>query len=195
MIETEQISALVLCGGKGQRFDGADKPLEIFNGPEGPGTMVDYVIRRLPQGVERFISANRNSSQYARRGMVLTDVETGLSSQSPLVGIYAGLRACRTPWLLICPGDMPRLLPSWYEPLLMEAATAARPRVLHDGVRLQSLLCLVPKTLASNLATFVKDGGFSVKQWHAQVDALSIPVSEDPTAFANINIRADLTQL
>ena len=98
-----EISALVLCGGEGRRFGGADKPLAVFNGDLGTRPMVDYVIHRLPENSRVFISANRNFDQYALRGRVVLDEETALSQRGPLVGIYAGMLACPTPWLLVCP--------------------------------------------------------------------------------------------
>ena len=91
LITTNDMTALVLCGGAGQRFGGADKPLAIFNGDLGARPMVDYVIHRLPENTRVLISANRNFEHYALRGRVVPDKETGRSQRGPLVGIYAGI--------------------------------------------------------------------------------------------------------
>jgi molybdopterin-guanine dinucleotide biosynthesis protein A len=195
MIALDDISSLVLCGGQGRRFAHRDKPLVPYAGDLGLRPMVDYVIHRLPPTAELLISANRNIEDYAQRGKVIQDVESGLTTQGPLVGIYAGLIACSTPWLLVCPGDMPLLPFKWYQPLLEQVEGRHRARVLHDGERLQSLLCLVPRSLAEDLGSFIRSGDYAVRDWHARSGATECPANEDPKAFVNINSEADLDNL
>lgn len=157
--------------------------------------MVDYVIHRLPNIARVFISANRNAEQYAQRGRVISDAETGLDKKGPLVGICAGLVACPTPWLLVCPGDMPLLPEDWYDPLLSADSAGASSRVLHDGERLQPLLCLIPTTLTTALNNYIRAGGKSVKEWHATYNAAIVRVSESQSDFANVNTKAELDAL
>lgn len=195
LITTNDMTALVLCGGAGQRFGGADKPLAIFNGDLGARPIVDYVIHRLPENTRVLISANRNFEHYALRGRVVPDKETGRSERGPLVGIYAGLQACPTPWLLVCPGDMPLLPENWHQPLIAADCVAADSRVLHDGQRLQPLLCLIPTTLRRALGDYIRAGGRSVKEWHAMHNAATIYISKNQKAFVNINTKADLDAL
>ena len=195
MIELDDISSLVLCGGQGRRFAHRDKPLVPYAGELGLLPMVGYVIDRLPPTAELLISANRNIEDYAQRGKVIQDVESGLTMQGPLVGIYAGLIVCSTPWLLVCPGDMPVLPDKWYAPLLEEVGDEHCSRVLHDGERLQSLLCLVPSALAEALGSFIRSGGYAVRQWHTLAGAIVCPANEGPEAFVNINSEADLDNL
>lgn len=195
MIALDDISSLVLCGGQGRRFAHRDKPLVPYAGELGLRPMVDYVIHRLPPTAELLISANRNIEDYAQRGKVIQDVESGLTTQGPLVGIYAGLIACSTPWLLVCPGDMPLLPFKWYQPLLEQVEGRHRARVLHDGERLQSLLCLVPRSLAEDLGSFIRSGGYAVRDWHTRSSATECPTNENPEAFVNINSEVDLDNL
>ena len=210
MIAFDDISSLVLCGGQGRRFAHRDKPLVPYAGDLGLRPMVDYVIDRLPPTAELLISANRSIEDYAQRGKVIKDLESGLNLQGPLVGIYAGLITCSTPWLLVCPGDMPVLPRQWYQPLLGEALPGEAllgeallgevegkhlSRVLHDGERLQSLLCLVPKHMAKHLGSFIRSGGFAVKDWHTLAEATVCPAIDDAEAFVNINSEADLDRL
>jgi molybdopterin-guanine dinucleotide biosynthesis protein A len=195
LIPKSDISALVLCGGQARRFEHIDKPLAVFYGPRGPLPMVDYMLASLPAELPVMISANRSLEQYAQRARVLPDADTQLSQDGPLVGIYAGLVACETPWLLVCPGDMPLLPGGWYEGLLKVEAAGQRPRVLHDGERLQSLLCLVPKTLAEHLGQFIRGGSKSVMAWHSHSHAVQVSVAEHSTGFANINSQAEMTAL
>ncbi len=192
VIALDDISSLVLCGGKGQRFGNKDKPLVLFDGDLGPLPMVDYAIDRLPITLELLISANRNIEQYLMRGKVIQDSDCGLIGNGPLIGIYAGLIACNAPWLLVCPGDMPVLPKDWYEPLLKEVTGEPRSRVLHDGERLQSLLCLLPKTLARDLGAFLRSGGYAVRDWHSDAEAVIVSSKSATKGFININSEADL---
>ena len=192
MIALDEISSLILCGGKGERFGNEDKPLVPFDGDLGSLPMVDYAIDRLPITLELLISANRNIEQYLLRGKVIKDSDCNLLGQGPLIGIYAGLISCNAPWLLVCPGDMPVLPKEWYAPLLREVRGEARSRVLHDGERLQSLLCLIPKSLAQDLGAFIRSGGYAVKDWHSAANAAIVPSIDNPEAVVNINSEADL---
>ena len=195
MIELDEISSLVLCGGQGRRFAHQDKPLVPYAGNLGLRPMVDYVIDRLPPTAELLISANRNIEDYAQRGKVIQDLQSGLTMQGPLVGIYAALIACSSPWLLVCPGDMPVLPNHWYQPLLEQVEGKYRSRVLHDGERVQPLLCLVPRSLAEDLGSFIRSGGYAVRDWHTRSGATECPANENPEAFVNINSEADLDNL
>ncbi|MEC8347129.1 MAG: molybdenum cofactor guanylyltransferase [Pseudomonadota bacterium] len=192
MIALDEISSLILCGGKGERFGNKDKPLVPFDGDLGSLPMVDYTIDRLPITLELLISANRNIEQYLLRGKVIQDSDCNLLGQGPLIGIYAGLITCDAPWLLVCPGDMPLLPKEWYAPLLKEVRGEARSRVLHDGERLQSLLCLIPKSLAQCLGAFIRSGGYAVKDWHSAANAAIVPSKTNAEAFVNINSEADM---
>ncbi|MEC8144657.1 MAG: molybdenum cofactor guanylyltransferase [Pseudomonadota bacterium] len=192
MIALDEISSLILCGGKGERFGNKDKPLVPFDGDLGSLPMVDYAIDRLPITLELLISANRNIEQYLLRGKVIQDSDCNLLGQGPLIGIYAGLITCNAPWLLVCPGDMPVLPKEWNAPLLGEDRGEARSRVLHDGERLQSLLCLIPKSLAQDLGAFIRSGGYTVKDWHSAANAAIVPSKANAEAFVNINSEADM---
>ena len=195
VIALDEISSLVLCGGQGRRFAHRDKPLVPYAGNLGLRPMVDYVIDRLPPTAELLISANRNIEDYAQRGKVIQDLESGLTMQGPLVGIYAALIACPSPWLLVCPGDMPVLPNNWYQPLLEQVEGKYRSRVLHDGERLQPLLCLVPRSLTEDLGFFIRSGGCAVRDWHTRTEAIEYLANEDREAFVNINSEADLDNL
>ena len=195
VIALDEISSLILCGGKGERFGNKDKPLVPFDGDLGPLPMVDYAIDRLPITLELLISANRNIERYQLRSKVIQDSDFDLIGHGPLLGIYAGLITCSAPWLLVCPGDMPILPKRWYEPLLMEVRGEPRSRVLHDGERLQSLLCLIPKTLAQDLGEFIRSGCYAVRDWHSAAGAAVVPSKANPRAFVNINSEADLNGL
>ncbi|WAC75624.1 molybdenum cofactor guanylyltransferase [Roseateles sp. SL47] len=119
------VTALILCGGRGSRMGGVDKPLERFQGRP----LVQQVLDRIgPQVQGRvLISANRHLDDYARLGCpVLPDSLSDF--QGPLAGLLAGLAYVNDPlhrptapqthpslpaggdhWLLCVSGDSPWL--------------------------------------------------------------------------------------
>ena len=96
------VTGIVLCGGRGRRLQGADKPLMHWRGE----ALAAQVVRRLrPQVAGMLISANRNLDAYRRLAPVVADALPG--HQGPLAGIAAALERCATPWAAVCPGDAP----------------------------------------------------------------------------------------
>ncbi len=181
--ERQAFTFLVLCGGAGTRMGGRDKPLL----PWGTTTMVDAVLASVPANVPKLISANRNLDSYGKRGRVVTDAETNLEVPSPLTGILSGLLACDTEWLLVAPGDTPRLQPDWYAPLLAAAGAGAAPAyVVHDGTRQQHLHVLLARSLTNDLSAYLGRGGIAAWRWLEAVGAQAITV-EPADMFVNIN--------
>lgn len=189
----EDITGLVLAGGRGQRLGGVDKGLQPWRG----AALVDHALARLaPQVRTVMISANRNAADYARRGaQVLPDGSDDFPG--PLAGILAGLRAAATPWLAVVPCDCP-LLPSDLVARLASAVEGARGAVAQRdhgaaGVRFEPVCCLLSTTLADDLGAYLAAGGRKVEGWvarHARPVSFDRPA--DAAAFANVNTPADL---
>ena len=83
----DQITALILAGGRGSRFDGADKGLLDFKGQP----MVSHALNALAKQVHLvLVSANRHLEQYEALGVPV--VRDRLADyQGPLAGIEAWL--------------------------------------------------------------------------------------------------------
>jgi molybdopterin-guanine dinucleotide biosynthesis protein A len=78
----QDVTAVILAGGKGRRMDGKDKGLvELANRP-----LIEYVITAIkPQVGSIILNANRNQQQYAVYGYpVITDALDDF--QGPLAG-------------------------------------------------------------------------------------------------------------
>lgn len=121
MMSAHRVTALILCGGRGSRMGGVDKPLEMFQGQP----LVRHVLDRIaPQvGGRVVLSANRHHEVYAALGYPV--VADGLSDfQGPLAGMLAGMEAVagvasgvpdpwaeprEQQWLLCVSGDSPWL--------------------------------------------------------------------------------------
>jgi molybdopterin-guanine dinucleotide biosynthesis protein A len=189
----DEITGLVLAGGRGQRLGGVDKGLQCWRGV----ALVDHALAGLaPQVRVVMISANRNAADYARRSRhVLPDASDDYPG--PLAGILAGLRAATTPWLAVVPCDCPRL-PSDLVARLARAVDGSRGAVVRrdqgaDGARLEPVCCLLSTALADDLAAYLAAGGRKVEGWVARhASPVSFDRPGDAAAFANVNTPADL---
>ncbi len=191
MAASEPVTGLVLAGGAGRRVGGADKGLLDYRGRP----LVVHVIERLaPQVATLIISANRNLDVYRRLGYpVIADASADqLGRLGPLAGIAAGLAACTTPWLVVCPCDGPhlptdlvaRLLAAAGDQALAIAATAEGP---------QPTFMLCRPALLPALERYLAHGERRVGLWCRQQRAVECRF-DDATAFANINRPEDLPE-
>ena len=103
MITANQITGLILAGGRAQRMGGIDKGFILFHGKP----LIESAIDRLkPQVSAILINANRSITKYSHYGYpVLMDETPDFSG--PLAGFSVGLRHCKTPYLLTSPCDSP----------------------------------------------------------------------------------------
>jgi molybdopterin-guanine dinucleotide biosynthesis protein A len=191
----DDITGLVLAGGRGQRMGGVDKGLQLLRGTP----LAQVALERLrPQVAGLLVSANRHLDTYAAFGApVLSDLVP--DHPGPLAGLLAGLKHCHTAWLQAVPCDTPAF-PADLVARLAAAASAegadiAMAATLEDGrVQPQPVFCLVRRALEPDLAAFITEGGASPRAW-ARRHALAVVAFDDPTAFANANTPDDLLRL
>lgn len=180
----EQITGLILCGGRGQRVGGADKPLLEFQGQP----LVARVAAMLaPQVQQVLVSANRNSTRYGTYGPVVADALPDYAG--PLAGISAALDMVTTPLLFACPGDGPNL-PGNIVSRLAAALNSSKAAVAHDGKRRQPLYLLLRTNCRASLKRYLESGQRSVHGWLETLDASDVHIGE-AGAFRNINDPAD----
>ena len=180
----EQITGLILCGGRGQRVGGADKPLLEFQGRP----LVARVAAMLAPQVQRvLISANRNPERYGAYGPVVADALPDYAG--PLAGISAALDIVTTPLLFACPGDGPNL-PGNIVSRLAAALKSGEAAVAHDGTRRQPLYLLLRTDCRASLKRYLESGRRSVHGWLENLDASDVQI-EEAGAFRNINDPAD----
>ena len=177
-------TGVILCGGRGRRLGGADKPLEAFRGRP----LVAWVAERLaPQVGTLLISANRNLERYARYGRVVRDRLPGFGG--PLFGLDAALAVTDGPRLFVCPGDGP-CLPGDMVGRLESALGAADAAVANDGERRQPLFLLIPTSSRADLGAYLDAGGRSVHGWLERLRVVDVHF-DDPQAFRNVNVPDD----
>lgn len=196
-IAHEQITGVVLAGGRGQRMGGVDKGLALLGGQALARRALD---RLRPQVGPLMINANRNAELYAAFGVpVWPDSIAG--HPGPLAGFLAALEHATTPWLMTVPCDTPAFPPDLVDQLadalLGRGGNIAMPSCLdnEDGAeprwRAQPVFCLMRTSLAGDLRQFLQSGGRKIDAWTARHGALVVPF-EDPAAFHNINTPAQL---
>ncbi|MBX9870964.1 MAG: molybdenum cofactor guanylyltransferase MobA [Burkholderiaceae bacterium] len=204
MISPQDITGLILAGGRGSRMGGVDKGLQNFNGMP----LALHTLMRLQLQVGTvMINANRNLSAYESFGAeVWPDVLADYAG--PLAGFLTGLERCETPYMVTVPCDTPRFpldlvarLADALERDDAEIAMAAGPETDAQGqtqVRTQPVFCLLKVDLLESLVKFTQGGGRKIDAWTAQHRTVVVPFDlpgDDPLAFANANTLAELKQL
>lgn len=203
-ITAEDITGLVLAGGRGSRMGGVDKGLQSFNGTP---LALHALLRLAPQVGHTMVNANRNLAAYESFGSPVWP--DGLADYAgPLAGFLVGLERCETPYLLTVPCDTP-LFPADLAARLAEAlvredadiamACGAEPSA--DGsiqVRTQPVFCLLRTDLLESLVRFTQAGGRKIDAWtatHKTVEVAFDREGDPPQAFFNANTLAELRAL
>ncbi len=195
LIAREDITGLVLAGGRGSRMGGVDKGLQDHRGTP----LALHALRRLrPQVGTAMLSANRNLPDYEAMGVpVWSDSIEGYAG--PLAGLLTGLEHARTDWLVTVPCDTPDFPPDLVD-RLAEAATAqgaeiAMAATREDGeLRAQPVFCLLRAGLAPSLLAFLQAGERKFGKWTAQHRMVQVAF-DDAAAFFNANTSDELRQL
>jgi molybdenum cofactor guanylyltransferase len=203
-IAPQDITGLILAGGRGSRMGGVDKGLQNFNGIP----LALHTLMRLgPQVESVMVNANRNLSAYESFGAsVWPDASADFAG--PLSGFLVGLERAETPYVLTVPCDTPRLPLDLAERLAealvredADIAMAAAPETDLDGqshIRTQPVFCLMKIELSESLVKFTHAGGRKIDAWTAQHKTVVVPFdapSDDPLAFANVNTLTELQAL
>ncbi len=198
-MDKNDITAIVLAGGRGSRMGGTDKGLQLFNGIP----LALYALQRVALQVGKVVmNANRNQDTYQSFGCeVYPDSDAEFAG--PLSGFAVGLAHCQTPYLLTVPCDSPRFpidlakrLASHMEQGLQQGdfdiAMAAQ------GGYTQPVFCLIKKELLPSLHAFMQSGRRKIDAWTATQKTVVVNFDEstdDINAFANANTLEELARL
>ena len=215
------VTGIVLCGGRGRRLQGADKPLMQWRGE----ALAAQVVRRLrPQVAGMLISANRNLNAYRRLAPVVADALPG--HQGPLAGIAVALERCATPWAAVCPGDAPLIPRDLVQRLAATiGADLSEPRQEADGEakgktgggasdrpvedgfygpaqaafvrvggRSHHLHCLLRTGALSHLQRYLAAGRRDAQGWLTALGAVAADFPGQEEAFRNFNAERDFRE-
>ena len=194
-IAPEDITGLILCGGRGSRMGGADKGLQNF---KGVPLAMHALLRLGLQTGHVMINANRNLAAYESMGVPVWPDPIG-DFAGPLAGWLAGLERCETPYLMTVPCDTPHFPADLVEKLAAalraEDADIAMAATLEDGqVQLQPVFCLLKTGLMESLVAYLHAGQAKIDRWTAQHRCATV-VFDDTAAFANANTAQELARL
>jgi molybdopterin-guanine dinucleotide biosynthesis protein A len=195
MIDTSQITGLVLAGGRGSRMGGVDKGLQTHLGMP---LAMHALLRLGPQVGELMINANRNLGAYESLGVPVWP-DALPDYPGPLAGFLTGLERCETAFLATVPCDSPNFpedlvarLGAELDAQDAELAMAAT----HEGgeLRPQPVFCLMRASVLESLIRFTTAGGRKIDAWTATLSTVAVPF-DDAQAFVNANTLAELRQL
>ena len=183
-IPRNDITAVILAGGKARRMNGQDKGLITLHGRP----MVDYIIHALqPQVGSILVNANRNTEQYAAFGLpVIADMLGDYFG--PLVGMASGMDATATSFIVTAPCDSP-IIPDNLVEILYRALQENRAdiSVAHDGERMQPVFALLRRSLLD----YLNEGGRKIDTWFGQQPLALADFSDSPDTFLNLNTPED----
>jgi len=196
MISAEQITGLILAGGRAQRMGGIDKGLIPFH--QKP--LIETTIQRLKVQVGPIlINANRNITKYAVYGYPVIMDETPDFS-GPLAGFLMGLKNCKTPYLLTTPCDSPLFPEDLATKLASELEQAnldlvyASSKEADGKVWAQPVFCLMRANLQDSLISFLDKGDLKIDRWFKELKSGTV-IFDNAQAFANANTPEELQSL
>ncbi|MFL6664427.1 MAG: molybdenum cofactor guanylyltransferase MobA [Rhizobacter sp.] len=194
-IAREDITGLILAGGRGSRMGGVDKGLQSHRGMP---LAMHAVLRLSPQVGELMINANRNLGAYEALGVPVWP-DSLPDYAGPLAGFLTGLERCETPYLVTVPCDTPQFpedLVARLSAVLVadEAEIAMAATREGDDVQVHPVFCLMRASLLESLVRFTTGGQRKIDRWTALHRCTQV-VFEDGAAFFNANTAAELQQL
>lgn len=194
-IDKQDITGVILAGGRGIRMGGVDKGLQNHLGIP----MAMHALMRLGPQVEHvMINANRNLGAYDAFGVPVWP-DALPDHPGPLAGFLTGLEHCETAYLVTVPCDTPDF-PDDLVARLADALVAGDADITmvatqtDEGVRLQPVFCLMKATLMESLVDFTQSGQRKIDKWTAQHRCVEV-LFDNANAFFNANTAEELRQL
>jgi molybdopterin-guanine dinucleotide biosynthesis protein A len=193
-IDKNDITGLILAGGRGSRMGGVDKGLQNHHGMP---LALHALLRLQPQVGAMLINANRNLGAYESMGVPVWP-DALPDYPGPLAGMLAGLERCTTPYLVTVPCDTPNFPDDLVERLAnaLEGDEDIAMVATREGSELvrQPVFLLMKATLLESLIAYLHAGERKIDPWTAQQRRVLVEF-EDPAAFFNANTLEELRQL
>lgn len=188
-LSNQDISVLILSGGRARRMKGLDKGFVDLNGKP----MIQHVLDNLGSGFRQvMVSTNRDNAAYKELGCKLVaDKLTG--SLGPLAGIHAGLSEAKTKHVFVVPCDTPYISKEVCQRLYHTLqASSDLMAVAHDGERLHATVAVIDVSVREKLECYLLQGGRRMMSWYKEQAALEVDCSDLKSCFTNINTLAEL---
>ena len=194
VISPDDITGLVLAGGRGSRMGGVDKGLQNYRGMP---LAMHALLRLSTQVGQVLLNANRNLGAYEAMGAPVYP-DPFPDYPGPLAGFMAGLEQCETPYLVTVPCDSPHfptdLVARLAQALLEADADIAMAATHEDGqVQVQPVFCLMKAAVSESLLHFIQSGQRKIDRWTAELRCVEV-LFDDAQTFFNANTLAELQQ-
>ena len=192
----DDITGLVLAGGRGTRMGGVDKGLQNHRGMP---LALHALMRLSPQVGQAMVNANRNLGAYESLGVPVWP-DSVPDFAGPLAGILTGLEHCDTPWMLTVPCDSPDFPEDLAERLSQAVAhedaevAIAATRSPDGSMQTHPVFCLLRADLLESLSAFLDEGQRKIDRWTARHRCATV-VFDDERAFFNANTLSELQSL
>lgn len=189
-VTPDDITVVILAGGKGRRMGGKDKGLVTFKSSE----LIRHVIDAISQQTGKIIiNANRNLDQYRSFGYpVVEDTLSGF--QGPLSGFLAAMSFVDTRYILTLPCDGPVVTDDYLTSMLQVLNDSGSDLVVaSDGHRMQPVYALIPVSLQQDLEQFLQAGERKIDLWYARHRVTQAVFPAALGFFTNINTPEELS--
>ena len=188
-LQIEDITVVILAGGKGRRMGGQDKGLVNYKNHSLVQHVIDAISLQTSQIV---INANRNVDEYATFGYPVIE-DTLTDFQGPLAGFVATMSSVTTDYILTLPCDGPVITENYVTKMLQGLnQTEAELAIASDGSRMQPVYALIPVNLKNSLNQYLASGERKIDCWYQQHDFTLVEFEADSEFFTNINTPQDL---
>jgi molybdopterin-guanine dinucleotide biosynthesis protein A len=193
MSKTE-VTGVILAGGMSRRL-GRNKALELVGGQP----LIERVIERVGSVVDRVLVVV-NDDKRARELKLPGHVETAVDQYQDtgsLGGIYTGLAAASTPWILVVGCDMPFLNKTLMSHLLNNRLDTDVVVPMLDG-RPEPTHAAYSKVCLPHIQRKIQSNRLKISGFFDDVTVVGIPQIEveriDPErlSFFNVNTQEDL---
>ncbi len=189
----DQITAVVLAGGKNSRFEGVDKAFVPVHGVP----MIERILGILGDIFENIIVVTNSSRKYQSMGNLgfASDI---YKNAGPLGGIHAAMKKSATPFIFVFSCDMPYLDKNIIKSQIaffrkLQNTDALIPRM---NSNIEPLHAIYRSALAGRLAEFLElSSDYSIRAFlkKTEVAYYYLPcTSREIKAFSNINTAADI---
>lgn len=188
LITRDQLTLLILAGGRSRRMQGREKGLISIAGQ----TMVQHIINRFSsQASMTVISANSSLDSYQQLAdMVVTDLQP--EYQGPLAGIHAGMLNAKTPFMLVVPCDVPALPSTLIQRLSVCMTDETDVVVISIAQRMQPIIALWRTDMVHSLESALKRGIRKVEDWVRSVRFVELDELENQEYYLNVNTPDDI---
>lgn len=192
-ININDITAVILAGGRAKRMGGKDKGLIKVN----DRFMIEFAIEKLlPQVGHLLINANRNLEQYKSLNHPVVSDDNISDYNGPLAGMLSALKACTTKYILTIPCDSPffpdNLSIRFLSTLIESDADIC---VAHDGKRMQPVFALIKSELSDSLQNYLDNGDRKIDLWYNKHHTVLADLSDFKDISLNINTPEELINL